>query len=597
MIFSFLLTIPLYSDVSNEIAKLYLTTANSFFEKDELLETEAYLSKAVMYNNELSDIHFINSLINTRHDGDLNRSIAYLRRAITSRDWVVYREDIAFFELGRLYSRIKDYKRSLALLYVIKDQFINDDEFLNLYTLSLINTGDFKSAQEYLTYAVSKHPDNDLFITRLAGLDITFRDLLLSRVLDQNNLYQYSPEVILELLRLYQDKGVKRDLILLAERAGNNSIELLFERIAAAGRTTLNDVVLFNNLNGFADYGNIRRFNSATTDRDVSAFFREYFSLYTGHIKEDTNNDGIYERIMAVENGIPVWYSEDENQDNVNNLFVAFQNSTPAFINIEENMLVVFYQYPFVKTVILYDTNEIYNFRNTRTRFDILEFSNPFLPPALKDINIPELFTGIKRYVDTIVRNDSGDILLRYFKTENITNFQSYDQINSIARRGVSRNNMTVYRESDFNRDDVFETREIYRDGVLFAIKFDGNNNGIFEFKVENGVKYWDFDEDGIYDAKEWYESGIMYREFATNMDGIFNFAAKYENGILLEVRRNNEWRKVYYDKSNNIYWIGERRININTSANLESGAYIFSGNNKAYIIRVGNDFFAEVIN
>ncbi|MCL2791924.1 MAG: tetratricopeptide repeat protein [Spirochaetaceae bacterium] len=584
--------------MSTEIARLYLTAANSFFIKDKLTETEVLLNKAALYDNQLSDVFYINALINTRLNGDLNRSINYLRRAITFRNWVIYRENSAFFELGKLYARIKDYERALSLFYVIKDQFINDPEFLNLYTLSLIQTGDFTSAREHLAYAISKYPNNNLFINRLAGIDSSFRDLLLNRVLDHNTLYRYSPEVIVELSRLNQDRGVKRELISLAERAGDNSIELLFERITVAGRATINDVVLFSNLNGFSDFRNIRRINSMIVDREVSGFLREYFNLYSGLIREDTNNDGVFERIMSIENGIPLWYSEDMNQDNINDFFVAFQNGEPAFINIEENMLIVYYRYPFIKTVILYDTNEIYNFRDNRTRFDILEFSNPFVPPSLKVANVSELFNTIKRHADTHVRSDSDNILFTYFRTENIANFYSYDQINSIVRRGVSRHNRTVFRESDFDRDNIFETREIYRDGVLYAIKFGGSNNGTFEFKIVEGVKYWDFDGDGIYDAREWYEEGgIRFTEFATNMDGVFNFAAKYENGILVEVRRNDEWKRVTYDRINNIYWIGEGRINIDPSAVLESGTYIFSGNNRAFIIKIGSDYFAEVIN
>ncbi|MCL2705138.1 MAG: hypothetical protein FWE72_02900 [Spirochaetaceae bacterium] len=601
IIFSFLLSIPLYSDANNEIAKLYLTAADSFFKEDKFDETEMFLNKAALYNQELSDIYYIKALIVIKLNEDLNNSINYLKKAITYRNWNLYNENNAFYELGQLYTRVKDYERALSALYVIKDQYIDDPGFIDLYTLSLINRGDFAGAQDYLSYAVSKYPDNNVFIKRLLGIDKAYRDNLLKVILDNNDLYKYAPEIILELSRLTPDKGVKRELILLAEKAGNNSIELLLERIAVAGKTTINDIVIFSTLKGFSDYKNIKIINSMIPDKEVSAFLKEYYDAYSGLIRDDINSDGIFEKIMSVEKGIPQWYSEDKNQDNVNDFFVGFQNGKPAFINIEENMLIAYYEYPFVKTVILYNkhSSEIYNFKNNRTHFDILDYSNYLIPPLFKNTNISELFNSIKKSADNSRKSDidSLKVLFEYFKTENIVNFQSYDQINSIVRRGTRRDNNITYRESDLNQDNIFETREIYRDGVLYEIKYDGNNNGIFEFKIENGVKYWDFDEDGIYDAREWDEGGITYREFATNMDGVFNFTAKYENKILVEVKKNDKWNKVYYDKKNNIYWIGEKRINIDSAINLESGKYIYSGNNTAYIIKVGSDYFAEVIN
>ena len=603
LLFSVLFNVHLYSDVNSEIAKLYLSTADSFYKENKIEETEIFLNKALLYERELSDIYYLNALILVSFNGDLNAAIDLFKKAITYRNWILYNENTALYELGKLYVRIKDYEKALSTLFIIKERHVDDSEFINLYTISLISRGDFKNAQEYLKYAISKYPDNDIFIKRLAGIDKQYRDSILKIVLDNNDLYKYSSEVILELSKLNQDKGVKRELISLAERAGNNSIELLLEKIAFTGSVTNNDIVKLFVLKGFSDYKNIKIINSMITNTEVLNYLKEYYYNYSGLIRDDINNDGIYEKVMSVEKGIPQWYSEDKNQDNVNDFFAGFQNGKPAFINIEEKMLVSYYEYPFIKAVILYGekSNEVYNFKNNRTNFDILDFSNYLNPPVLKDTAILELFNSIKKMADTYRKSDSDsfNVLLEYFKTENITNFQTYDQINSIVRRGSRRDNNIVYRESDINQDNVFETREIYRDGILYQVKYDGNNNGIFEFKIEDGVKYWDFDEDGIYDAKEWEESAgenrITYREFATNMDGIFNFTAKHENGTLIEVKKNDKWNKVIYDKKNNIYWIGEKTLKIDKTE-IESNSFIYSGNSTAYIIKVGNDYFAEVI-
>ena len=592
----------LFSDVNNDIARLYVSAADSFYKENKIEDAEVFLDKSLLYDDRLSDSWYIKALINTETRTDVLASISLLKRAITYRNWYIYRENNAFYELGTLYCRIKDYERAISSLYVVKDELIDNAAYLDSYTLSLINRGFFNEAKDLLEYAIEKHPDNNLFIKRLAGIDKNFREKILLRILELNNLYKYDPDVILEITRLTDDKGIKKELIEKLADLQDESPELLIEKLALTGEITLNDIETFNDLNGFSNYRNIKNIDSLIKDDKIRESLLEKMSLYTGSIVDDANLDGINEKIMYYNNGLSQWYSEDNNQDNINDIFAGFENRKPRFINIQDRMLVSYYDYPLVKTVIIFgsDNNEIFTFNQRKASLDILSFSNQLLPPALK-ADPGEEFNKIRNRAENYRKSSSSgnlQVLTEYFKTERITNFETYDDATSVISRGTIKDGNRVFKISDVDQDNRFETKEFYRDGVLESINYDGNNNGIYEFKIEKGIKYWDMNEDGIYDFREWTdkENNLRYSEFSTKLDGIFNFTARYSGGKLIDVKKEGVWTDVSYDPENNLFWIGEKCSGLPAKINIETEGTINCGDRMVYIVKIGQDYFAEVI-
>ncbi len=601
LIFIFSSTV-IFSDENIEIARLYLSVADSFYKEKKLDEAEIFLNKSMLYDDSLSDTYFLKALISKSTSTELNNSIAFLKKAITYRNWYIYRENSAFFELGKIYSMTKDHERALSSMYVIKDDFIDNQDYLDSYTLSLVNLGYFNESKELLGYAVEKYPQNTVFLKRLAAIDKQFRDRVLLRILDSNEMYKYDPDVLLEISRLSDDVGVKKELVQRLKQMEYNSPELVIEEAAINGAVKLSDIDVFFSSGGFSNYRNIKSILSLITENTIMDYLKEKYNEYSGYIKDDTNNDGNYEKIMFRAEGQHEWYSEDNNQDKVNDLFVGFQEGKPVFINIEEKMLAAYYEYPLVKTVILFgnDFNEIYNFNDRKAVFDILSFKNPFLAPVLVP-DTDEMFSRIKGKAENYRKSTNGDnlaVLMEYFKSERIKNYESYDSVSAVVRRGIVKDQKVVFASGDINQDKLFETREIYRDGILESINYDGNNDGLYEFKLEKGIKYWDLNEDGIYDAREWTEKekGFLYSEFSTNLDGVYNFMARYKGNTLTDINKNGEWIKVYYDRENNLYWIGDKRIQIKDKLTIAKEGIISVGSETVYIVKIGDNIFAEVI-
>ncbi|MDX9801256.1 MAG: hypothetical protein RBT69_07975 [Spirochaetia bacterium] len=592
----------LFSDVNNDIARLYASAADSFYKENKTEDAEVFLNKSLLYDEHLSDSWYIKALINTETKSGVLDSINLLKRAITYRNWSIYSENNAFYKLGTLYCRIKDYERAISSLYVVRDEMIDNENFLDSYTLSLINRGYFKEAGDLLEYAIEKHPQNNLFIKRLSGIDKNFREKILLRILELNDLYKYDPDVILEITRLTDDAGIKKELIEKLTELQKESPELLVEKIAIAGKISISDIDTFTDLNGLSNYRNLKGIDSLIRDGEIRNYLMEKISLYTGIIVDDVNLDGINEKIMYMNNGLPQWYSEDNNQDNINDIFTGFEKNKPVFINIQDQMLVSYYDYPLVKTVIIFgiENNEIFTFNQRIASFDILSFSNLLISPALKT-DPEEAFAKIKSKAENYRKSSKGDnlkVLTQYFKSERITNFETYDAAAAVISRGTIKDGNRLFQISDINQDNRFETKEIYKNGVLESIKYDGNNNGIFEFKIENRVKYWDINEDGIYDFREWRdeENRLRYSEFSTKLDGVYNFSARYKDNILTDVKKENAWINVIHDTENNLYWIGEKCANFPKKINIETEGTISCGKELVYIVKIGQNYFAEVI-
>jgi tetratricopeptide (TPR) repeat protein len=202
---------PLYSDIDNEFSLMYLSVADSFFKEGKYEDAEIFLNKALIYNQEISDPYYISAVI--KKPENITESINLFKKSLTLRKWHIYSEADAFFELGILYNRVKDHERAIASLYSVKDDYIDNSEFLDAYTASLLRRGYFKEARELLDYALKRYPFVNTFKTRLAGIDTDYLDNLIVNVLDSANSEEYDPGLLVSLAQLVSDKGVKKEIV------------------------------------------------------------------------------------------------------------------------------------------------------------------------------------------------------------------------------------------------------------------------------------------------------------------------------------------------------------------------------------------------
>ena len=87
----------LFSDVNNDIARLYVSAADSFYKENKLEDAEVFLDKSLLYDDRLSDAWYIKALINSDIRTDVLASINLLKRAITYRNWSIKRQNNDFY--------------------------------------------------------------------------------------------------------------------------------------------------------------------------------------------------------------------------------------------------------------------------------------------------------------------------------------------------------------------------------------------------------------------------------------------------------------------------------------------------------------------
>ena len=590
------------AEENTQISELYISAADSFFRENKIEQAEIFINKALVFDSDISDPYFIQAMIKLNTDKNLNNSAVLLKKSILLRKWIIYNEDRALFELGKLYTRMKDYNRAVSSFYVIEEQFIDNNEFIDYYSRALINSGFLNMAADLLKYAVSKYPLNADFQKRLINLDSTYRDQLLMQVLDENKVYNHDSDLIIEILKVMRDEGVKKELISILDDINHQNPEVVIEKIRTGKRPDNNDIDLFIKYGGFQNYRLLRNMFSLLNDESVKSYFISNLNEYSDYIRDDINSDGTYERILKVNNGLYEWFSEDMNQDGINDLFIDFQDENPSFININDKTILVYYTYPFLKALIKFEDaySEVYTFPEKRAHFDIVDLNDILTPPRL-NMDIAAALDEIIKKAENYQKNSEDNkitLLREYFKTDDVSYFEKIDSISGIITKGMKKDGKVYYSESDILLNNIFATREFYKDGSLHTIAYDGNNNNIFEFKIENNIKYWDYDEDGIYDSKEWTgEDGYRYIMFSTSLNGVFDLTVKYTNKDILEIKRDSEWISVTYEASTNIHWIGEPCSGFPLNADLNNNSIIRCGDSDVIIINAGNKIFAEVLN
>ena len=127
------------------------------------------------------------SLIEEKTGGNTESIINDLKKALILRNWNIYKEEDAFFRLGILYSSVKEYKKAVSTLYVIETEKIDNENYLEAYSNSLLNSGMFATASEILKTAIEKYPDNNNFKIKLINNDSDYYDSLLLNILENND--------------------------------------------------------------------------------------------------------------------------------------------------------------------------------------------------------------------------------------------------------------------------------------------------------------------------------------------------------------------------------------------------------------------------
>ena len=580
-----------------KIADLYISTADSFFKNSELEKAEVFLNKSMLYYKDSSDAYYLKSLINEKKSGYTDLIINDIKKALILRNWNVYKEEDAFLKLGIIYSSVKQYKKAVSTLYVVESEKIDNENYLEAYTNSLLNSGMFSTAAEILKIAVAKFPENKRFRKQLINTDPSYYESTLIKILDKNEIYDFDPEIILEVLKNTDDDGIKRELYEKISSYSKEYPEIIIEKIKIEKTAEEKDIEQFFEYKGYENLRYLKEMGNILEDMNMDEFYYKKLSSLSSIIYDDINNDGTSEIIFRVENGIPVWYREDYNQDGLNDFYIYYTNGKIETIEYNEKYLVKYYKYPILENIIINsDEIDIYDFSDRNRLFEAVDSQKLFsIPEIKKDFNerieklLPKAAVHRKNIPEENIR------IIEYNKNNRI---KMYTEIrnNQAVSEGLIKDGEFKYINRDRNDENSFETKEIYKNGKLSSILYDGNNDGIYEMKIENNTKYWDYNSDGLYDSFEKKDNGETVKGYSSEYNGIFDIEEKSINGTIVAVKKDSKWFDVKYDSKNRIYWIGEIVKNIRIDKK-EENSYLNTGGYQIHVYKIADNYYAEVIN
>ena len=579
-----------------KISELYINTADSFYNSNNFSRAEVFLNKSLLYYKDSSDAYYLKSLIEEKTGGNTESIINDLKKALILRNWNIYKEEDAFFRLGILYSSVKEYKKAVSTLYVIETEKIDNENYLEAYSNSLLNSGMFATASEILKTAIEKYPDNNNFKIKLINNDSDYYDSLLLNILENNDVFDYSPQIILEVLKNTEDEGVKRELFDKISIFSKEYPEIIIEKIKITKKAEEKDINDFFEYKGYENLKLIREIKKVLSS-DILKIFNNKLSGLNSIIYDDINNDGMNEIVFRVENGIPVWYREDYNQDGLNDIYIYYDNGNIETIEYGEKYLIKYINYPLLENIIISsDTIDVYDYSNRNTVFKSVDSSEMFMLPDIKndftkrvDKLLPKASVHEKNNPENKKR------IMEYLKNSRIKMYSEITDGNTTAE-GIIKDGNFTYINRNNNNGNSFETKEIYKNGKLSSIMYDGNSDGIFEMKIENNIKYWDYNEDGIYDSYEKRNGKETIKGYSSQNNGIYDVEEKSINGTIVSVRKDEKWFNVTYDKKNNIYWLGQSAENIKIN-NLKDNSYINNNKKQIHIFMIADKYYAEVIN
>ena len=584
-------------DEGIEISNLYLNAADSFYNDNNLERAEVFLEKSLLFYKDSSDSYYLKALIEFKKNSRLDIIISYLKKALVLRNWNFYNEDDAFFELGKLYTVTKDYKKAVSTLYVVENEKSDNEVYLDSYSASLSQCGMFVTASEVLKNAVEKYPDNIVFRKRLLNIDSTYYDKTLLMILDKNELYDFDTEIILEVLKITDDPGIKKELYEMIRDEVSDYPEIILEKIKINNEVTLQDVDDFESYKGFYSLRLIKDMKNLITDDIVNRYFDEKLTKVNGIIYDDQNNDGLYEITFNVAAGSLTWYKMDSNQDGITDVYLDFTDDEIESAEFDEKYFIKYYRYPVIEKIIVNNKDiDIYTFPDKRTFFDITVYRDIF--------NIPEIISNYPAEINNLLKKaavhqkTTGDNMSLYVdsrKNERITVSREIYQ-DRIVSEGIIKDKKTVSVKKDNNSDSSFETKEIYKNGKLDEIMYDGDNDGIYELKVGSNIKYWDYNGDGIYDLVASREGDTLLTRYSTMMDGNFDITEKRVDGKIKSIMKSDKWYNVVYDEKNKIFWI-DQAIKGAVIENLKDNSFITINGSQVYIYKVAENYYAEVVN
>jgi hypothetical protein len=244
---------------------------------------------------------------------------------------------------------------------------------------------------------------------------------------------------------------------------------------------------------------------------------------FSGELRLDTDRDGFVDRRIVYEAGELVEMSRDLDQNTRPEIIVTFRNGSPQRVAFHENEMAGrahgeivgrYGRYPNLVSASYVSADEKIDVELVpyEVDFDLLVEENwsPLSPPTIpRGISFPS-FDVILPYAAKVERSEGASTQTYSAEEGRSTLYPTAARDKSILGRYSGAE--LQRRMRDVDGDGFEEITEVYEQGELRVISFDGNGNNKAEYveRYEDGavLRLWDIDEDGTFD----YEMRIENR-------------------------------------------------------------------------------------
>ena len=555
-------------------AEQYLAQARLQAAAGAWSQAAALLERCLEFFPEYSEACLLQARISLREQEGTQAGRDWLARALASGTWTVTDPRQASTELAAVLVRTRRFAEARPVLAALSDGASGpglgaweSPEAALLWGRALLGLGDPSAAARHLEPALARYPRDPRLYLELARARQALRQTAGAlEVLGRGQrALPGSPELILAAARLERDRPRRLELLEEYSRRGGNNPAAAALALSLRPRSPASWQERFLSWGGTA---------AARPLADLLAFYRTLpqplltaVQGYSGSRILDEDEDGFYEERYELQDGGLRGWVLDRDQDGIADARVRFEAGLPR--SLESGSLEFRYSsYPWLEGITARDERglRIYELSPYKERLVLFAGSPPFGSALLRlssgrwpgEAEVARLSFAMRE-----TASGPGGAERRYtLLAGQVARLEEAPDSSGRYGRVVeySQGRPAAGRR-DLDRDGTFEVSESYAGGQLSGLSEDRDGDGRPEYWERYGTEgsrhFWDYDGDGRADSRELQSGDSLVREFSSRRDGVFDAAAVFSAGRLVEFRRGGRALPVTPSPAAGWYWLG----------------------------------------
>jgi tetratricopeptide (TPR) repeat protein len=587
-------------------ADQYLAQARRAAASGAWAEVGPLLDGSLEFFPEYSESCLLYARLRLREQEGTRAGLEWLRRALASGTWTVSDPAQATTELAAVLVRTRRFAEARSTLAALGPRpglgARDNPEAALLWGQALLGLGEAAAASRHLELAVDRYPQKPRLYLELARARLAFGQGAAAReVLNRGRrALPGAAQLTLEAARLQREPPRRRELLEEYARQGGTNPAAAALALSLGPRDPAAWQERFLSWGGPATVQPLA---------ELQAFYRALpptllaaVQGFSGYRTLDADGDGFYEERYQFQQGSLQSWVLDRDQDGVPEAEVQFDSGLPRSASFQRPVSLVaaprrelpaaglefrYSSYPFLAEVTARDGRgrRVYELEPYRERLALFAGSPPFgsAPLRLATSRWPTE-AEVARLAFAMRETPAGGQERRYtLQAGQVVRLEEapYDE-GKYGRVVEYSQGRPVKGRRDLDQDGVFEVRESYEGGQLAGLSEDSDGDGRPEFweqfTPQGSRRFWDYDGDGRADSREQQSAGGLLLEFSSRRDGVFDAAALFRGGRLVEFRRGGRTLPVSPSSSAGIFWLGRPAGRPERFQGLPDGLHLLEG-------------------